>query len=164
MNIDGYTTAWLKHQQLFEIKHFPPVDQSDKAMVLKGYDSWEFYQHVNIPLHESQQVNGLFAHQQMFNLNVNVSELLNDSPAKHFNELQLQKLRDEALSQVVQKLYYSRNVFDDASHDCFISDGWNGQSGIETPTTPPPSPPSTAGAAGVLSASTGQRYVLQATI
>ena len=56
VTIHGSKTAWLKHQQLLEIEPSPPAEQSDKAIVLKGYDSdtWDFFEDANIPLHESQ--------------------------------------------------------------------------------------------------------------
>ena len=57
VTIDGHKTAWLKHQQLLEIEPSPPAEQSDKAIVLKGYDSdaWDFFEDANIPLHESHK-------------------------------------------------------------------------------------------------------------
>ena len=52
--IDGCKTARMNHQQWLEIGNSFPAIQSDKAMILKGYDSWLFYQGVNQPLYESE--------------------------------------------------------------------------------------------------------------
>ena len=109
VNIDGRQTAWLKHQQLLEIRTSSPADQLDKAMLLKRYDSRDFYQDVNMPLYESQLVNGLNADQQMIDLGLDASDLLNDSPANRFSESESQKHRDEPLPQVVPKLYDPSN-------------------------------------------------------
>ena len=54
VTIDGCKTAWMKHEQLLEIGDPPPAEQADQAMILKGYDSWVFYQGVNQPLYKSE--------------------------------------------------------------------------------------------------------------
>ena len=86
-------------------------------MVLKGYDSWDFYQGVNRSLYESQIANGLNADQRMIDLGLDASDLLNDSPANRFNESESHKRRDEPLPQVVPKLYDPSNFLDDVSHE-----------------------------------------------
>ena len=88
--VNGCKTAWMKHQHLLETGNSPPAEQSDKAMILKGYDSWEFYQGVNQPLHESELVERLNADQRMIELGLDASDLLNDSPANRFNESESQ--------------------------------------------------------------------------
>ena len=40
--IDGSKTAWMKHQQFLEIRSSISAEQSDRAKILKGYDSWDF--------------------------------------------------------------------------------------------------------------------------
>ena len=108
----------MKHQ-LLEIGNTNSAEQSDKAMILpvKGYDSWEFFQAVNWPLYESEIVKDCHANQQMIDLCLDASDLLNDSPANRFNESESQKLRDEPLQQAVTKLYDPSNVFDGVSND-----------------------------------------------
>jgi hypothetical protein len=61
----------------------------------------------------------MFADLQMTDLDppVNASKLPNDSPADRFNESVSYQLRDEALSQVVPKMYDPSNVLDDVIHD-----------------------------------------------
>ena len=83
------------HRQLLEIGTSPPAEQSDKEMVLKGYDTSEFYQDVNMLLYESQLVKRLNTDQQMIDLGLDASDLLNDSPANRSSESESQKLRDE---------------------------------------------------------------------
>ena len=82
----GCKPAWMKHQQLLEIGFSPPAEQSDKAMLLKGYDSWKFYKGVNQSLHESELVEELNTDQWMIDLRLDASDLLNNSPANRFNE------------------------------------------------------------------------------
>ena len=94
----------MKHQQFLEIRSSTSAEQSDRAKILKGYDSWDFYQGVNKPLYESQIVNGLNADQLMIDLGLDASDLLNDSPANRFNESGSQKLSVEQLQQAVAKL------------------------------------------------------------
>ena len=68
-------------------------------------------------LNESKLVEGLNADQLMIDLGLDASDLLNDLPANRFNESKSQKLRDEPLQQVVPKLYYPSNVFDNVSNE-----------------------------------------------
>ena len=106
VTIDGCKTAWMKHQQLLEIGNSPPAEQSVKAKILKGYDSWDFSQGVNQPLHESELVKGydswdffqgvnqplcelvegLNADQLMIDLGLDASDLLHDWPVNRLNE------------------------------------------------------------------------------
>ena len=76
----------MKHQPWLEIGNSNPAIQSDKAMILKGCDSWHFFQGVNQPLYESEKVERFNADQLMINLGLDASDLLNDSPANRFNE------------------------------------------------------------------------------
>ena len=55
VTINSCKTARMKHQQLLKIGNSNPAIQSDKAMILKGYYSWDFYQGVNQPLYESEK-------------------------------------------------------------------------------------------------------------
>jgi hypothetical protein len=71
----------------------------------------------NLPRLESQQVDGMFADQQMTGSSAIASKLLNDSPAKRFNESSSYKLCNQLLLQVAQKMYYPSNVFDNVSND-----------------------------------------------
>ena len=89
--------ARRKHQQLLEIGISNSAIQSDKVMILKGYDSWDFYQ----PLYESENVLRCDADQLMIDLGLDASDLLNDSPANRFNESESKYLRDEPLPQAV---------------------------------------------------------------
>ena len=50
VTINGCKMAWMKHQQMLEVRNSPSAEQSDRAMILEGYDSWDFYQGVNRPL------------------------------------------------------------------------------------------------------------------
>ncbi len=45
------------------------------------------------------------------------SQLLNASPAKHFNECISQKHREELLTQIVSGVYDHSNVINDANQD-----------------------------------------------
>ena len=117
VTIDGCKTAQMKHHLCPEIGNSLLARQSDKARKQRMYDSWEFFQAVNWPLYESEIVKDCHANQQMIDLCLDASDLLNDSPANRFNESESQKLRDEPLPQAVTKLYDPSNVFDGVSND-----------------------------------------------
>ena len=86
ITIDGCKTAQMKHQLLLEIGNSNSAIQSDNAMRLKYYDSWDFFQDVNQSLFESEIFKGCNAGQLMIDLGLDASDLLNDSPAICFNE------------------------------------------------------------------------------
>jgi hypothetical protein len=107
MKVDGHVRAWMKHQKVQTIITPEPAHNSDKEWLIKVFDTWEFYRENNPPLHESQQVDGMFADPPMTGPPAIASKLLDDSPAKLFNESTLYKLRDQPLLQVVPKMYDS---------------------------------------------------------
>jgi hypothetical protein len=77
----------MKHPKVLTIVTSKPEQDSDKAWLIKGYNSREFYRETNLPLYETQQVHdGMFADPQMTGPLAIASKLLNDSPAKRFNE------------------------------------------------------------------------------
>jgi hypothetical protein len=86
VKIDGQLRAWMKHPNVPTIEISEPAKDSDKAWLKKGYEPWAYYRSVNLPLFESQQVDGIFADQPMTGPSAIASKLLNDSPAKRFNE------------------------------------------------------------------------------
>ncbi len=78
--------AWMKHPNVPTIKTSEPAQDSNKAWLINGYNPWVYYQGVNLPFLESQQVDGMFADPQMTGSSAIASKLLNDLPAKLFNE------------------------------------------------------------------------------
>ncbi len=109
VKVDGHERAWMKHPKVPTIVISEPAQDSDKAWLIKGYDSWEFYRETDSPLLESQQVNGMFADPPMTGSLAIASKLLNDSPAKRLNGSSSYKLQDQPLSQVVPRIYYPSN-------------------------------------------------------
>jgi hypothetical protein len=77
----------MKQQKQPKMESSHPADKSDEAWEIRGYDSWNFYREINLPLCDSQYANGLFADQLMTAPRVSASQDLNDSPTKRFNEL-----------------------------------------------------------------------------
>ncbi len=76
----------MKQPKVPTIVTSEPAHISYKAWFIKGYYSWEFYLETNLPLHESQQVDGMFADTPMTGPSAIASKLLNDSHANRFNE------------------------------------------------------------------------------
>ncbi len=64
VNVHGHARAWMKHPTVEPIRIQNPANKSDKAWILKGYEPWEHYRSVNLPLFESQ-VDGMFADSPM---------------------------------------------------------------------------------------------------
>ena len=93
----------MKHPTVESVGIQNPVDKSDKAWIIKGYEPWEHYRSVNLPLFESQ-VDGMFADCLMTGSSAIASQPLNDSSAKRFNELPSYELRDQPLSQYLNAL------------------------------------------------------------
>ncbi len=106
----------MKHPKVATIRISKSADKSDKAMMIKGYEPWVYYQSVNLPLFESH-VDGMFSDPPITGSSAIASQPLSNSPAKRFNESLSYKLRDQPLLQVVPKMYYPSNVFDDTSQD-----------------------------------------------
>ncbi len=49
VGIDGHARAWMKHQKVLIIVTPNPARKSDKAWLIKGYESWGIYLDVNWP-------------------------------------------------------------------------------------------------------------------
>jgi hypothetical protein len=92
------------------------ADRSDKAPATKGIDAWIFQGNNHVP-RIALPVYRSSASQLMTNPRDGASQLLNDSPAKRFNESISQKQREELLTQIVSGVYDHSNVVDDAIQD-----------------------------------------------
>jgi hypothetical protein len=81
-----FAWCWMKHPKVLTVGTSNPVNKSDKAWLIKGYEPWVYYRSVNSPFFESQQVDGMFADPPMTGSSAIASKILNDLPAKDFNE------------------------------------------------------------------------------